>query len=90
MTEHLKTENICHALTVYDGLTEDLVDVIVIEAFSLQSFAAQFDVYLESDPHMLDRYAVGPDDAEFVREALGEPYEFDFSRFGYFIEAAEG
>mgnify|MGYP006279771705 CR=1 FL=1 len=88
MTSGSDTENICHVLSIYDGLTEDLVDVIEIPTFSLERFAAQFDVSLESDPQMLDRYAVGPDDAHFVLQAIGRSVDLDFSRFGYFIEAA--
>lgn len=83
-------KEIYHSLTVYDGVTEELLDVVVIENFSLESFIDQFDVSRQSDPSMLDRYAVGPDDVRFVIEALGCTFDFDFTRFGYFIEAAAG
>ena len=38
---------------------------------------------------MLDRYAVGPDDAQFVIDAIGVVIAFDFAKYAYFIEAAE-
>jgi hypothetical protein len=79
----------CHVLTVIDGETEELIDVYEIPGFQLSSFLQQFDVPVETDPEMLDRYAVGPDDADFVTQALGFELSFDFSRFGYLIEAAE-
>ncbi len=81
--------DICHVLIVVDGESEDVIDVFELELFELQAFAEQFDVPLESDPDMLDRYAVGPDDESFIRDHLPEGMSFDFRRNGYFIEAVE-
>jgi len=36
---------------------------------------------------MLDRYAVGPDDVPFLTRYLKAPIAFDFTAFGYWIEA---
>jgi hypothetical protein len=44
---------------------------------------------VETDPEMLERYAIGPDDAPFVFGVLGFEMKLDFARFGYFIEAAQ-
>lgn len=75
------------ALTVIDGNTEELVDLHELEPFDLHAFAAQFDVPIETDPEMLDRYAVGPDDVSFLSKAMGIELAYDFSRYAYFIEA---
>lgn len=80
---------VCHILTVIDGKSEEVIDAFEIEAFDLSAFLHQFDVPTETDPKMLDRYSVGPDDATFVENALGFSVSFDFARCAYFIEAAE-
>lgn len=64
-----------------------MVDILELEGFDLQAFTHQFDVPIETDPHMLDRYAVGPDDVQFLTKVLGIALPYDFSRFAYFIEA---
>lgn len=69
-----------------DGQTEEILDVIKIESFDLGLFSKQFDVPVETDPEMLDSYAVGPIDVDFLRGVLGEEVSFDFSMFAYFIE----
>lgn len=79
----------CHVLTIIEGETEELFDAYEISGFQLAAFLQQFDVPIETDPEMLDRYAVGPDDADFVLQALGFELSFDFARYAYFIEAAE-
>ena len=79
---------LCHLLTIVDGKSEEIVDVIEIKAFELVSFRHQFDGSEESDPDMLDRYSVGPDDAAFLCRALGYQIDFEFSRYAYFIDAA--
>lgn len=78
-----------HVLTVVDGTTEELVDLLELKAFNLQQFAKQFDADIEVDPEMLDRYSVGPDDVPFLEQQLGRKLSFDFQRFAYFIEAAK-
>lgn len=78
-----------HVLTVVDGKTEELVDLLELRLFNLQQFAKQFDVDTTADPDMLDRYSVGPDDVPFLEQQLGRKLAFDFQRFAYFIEAAK-
>ena len=81
--------DICHILAVFDGITEELVEAEEILNFDLQAFREQFDVPVETDPDMLDRYSIGPDDSAFVCKALGRQISFDFTGFAYFIEAAQ-
>ena len=83
--EHL----LCRVLAIFDGETEELIDVIELVGFDLRSFVEQFDVLVESDPHMLDRYAVGPMDVDFVLKHLPHHVDFDFRTCGYFIDAAK-
>lgn len=87
MSNHQDNDHLFRSLTIIDGVTEDLVDIIELETFDLQAFAHQFDVPVESDPHMLDRYAVGPDDVQFLSKVMGIDLPYDFARFAYFIEA---
>jgi hypothetical protein len=70
-----------------DGATEAVLEVIEIRGFDLSAFSLQFDVPIESDPHMLDRYGVGPDDIEFLRLRVQLPLTLDFTHRAYFIEA---
>jgi hypothetical protein len=79
---------VCHVLVVLDGCTEDVVHAIRLPRFDLALFCDQFDVPVETDPEMHDRYVVGPDDEEFLRQYLDEPVVFDFTAKGYWIEAA--
>jgi hypothetical protein len=74
-------------LTIVDGISEEVVEVIEFCSFDLAAFAEQFDVPVQYDPEMLDRYSVGPDDAAFVQGALTVELSFDFSEYAYFIEA---
>lgn len=87
MTAETELSDICHVLSIVDGSTEEVIDIIEIPHFSVESFSRQFDVPVEIDPQMHDRYAVGPDDVEFLRREVGMQMVFDFARFGYFIEA---
>lgn len=77
-----------HLLTVIDGSTEELVDLVEIHSFVAAEFHLQFDVDPIVDPEMLDRYSVGPDDAKFLELALEKSIPFDFKKYAYFIEAA--
>ena len=79
---------IIHVLTVFDAFTEEMVDVLRFRRFDLKAFLLQFAVDTTSDPHMTDRYAIGPDDTPLVNEALGYEHFFNFKEFAYFIEAA--
>ncbi len=77
-----------HIITVIDGQTEELLDLIEIKGFSLNEFAKQFDADLKTDPEMRERYSVGPDDQIFLEAQLGRALQLDFKRYAYFIEAA--
>jgi hypothetical protein len=88
MTSSTRSTLLCHILTVIDGESEELLDLLEFKDFDLEAFAVQFDVPIEHDPQMLEKYAVGPDDAAFVCSALGREITFDFTQYGYFIEAA--
>lgn len=81
------SEEICRVLSVVDGTTEEVIDLHVIEPFNLVAFCEQFDVPVEHDPEMMDKYSVGPDDVAFLTLELGIELPFDFSRNAYFIEA---
>lgn len=87
MVDTINPTELCRALTVVDGATEEVIDLHELEGFDLQAFAQQFDVPIQYDPQMLDRYAVGPDDVSFLNRVLGIELPFDFSRYAYFIEA---
>ena len=89
MNDAAHQNDIARVLVVLDGETEDILEVLELQSFDLEAFADQFDVTIESDPEMLDRYAVGPDDADFVNDHLEVGMVFDFGRNAYFIEAAE-
>ena len=87
MHQDKTTAKHCHVLTVIDGVSEEIIDVIEIKHFEIEGFSTQFDVPVETDPEMLDRYAVGPDDLPFLKAALAEEVHFDLSKYAYFIEA---
>ena len=72
---------------IIDGSTEDTIDVVQFKSFNLDLFCQQFDVPTQSDPQMLDRYVVGPDDLDFLVPYLQQPVEFRFDVRGYWIEA---
>ncbi|MEN9847080.1 MAG: hypothetical protein RIS36_2227 [Pseudomonadota bacterium] len=79
--------SICHVLSIVDGTTEEVVDVHLLDPFDLKAFCHQFDVPIEHDPQMVDRYAVGPDDVAFLHKVLEVDLPFDFGTYAYFIEA---
>lgn len=81
-------DSICHVLVIIDGRSEEVVDVITLPSFELAAFQLQFDVPIEVDPQMLDRYVVGPDDVAFLKEYLSTPVTFDYTTRGYWIEPA--
>jgi hypothetical protein len=84
----MKTEEMVHVLTVIDGESEELVDLLELKNFQLEDFQRQFAVDTDLDPDMRDRYAVGPDDTAFLNSNVGLELQFDFSTYAYFIEAA--
>jgi hypothetical protein len=89
MTNEVDTSQLMRALVVLDGETEDVLDIVELQGFDLKAFLVQFDVPVETDPEMLDRYAVGPDDADFVNDHLEVSMVFDFRRNAYFIDALD-
>jgi hypothetical protein len=89
MSTHEEVSSICHVLTVVDGLSEEVIDLHELEPFDLPAFCLQFDVPVEHDPQMLDRYAVGPDDVAFLHKVMEVEIPFDFTTNAYFIEAVE-
>ena len=89
MTTTVNDSSICRVLAIFDGETEELLDVIELVNFDLQAFTTQFDVPIETDPHMLDRYAVGPIDVDFLRQYLPAELDFEFSTHAYFLDAAK-
>ena len=81
--------SICRVLAIFEGDTENLVDVIELVNFDLHTFTSQFDVPIETDPQMLDRYAVGPIDVDFLRQHLPDDLDFNFTTHAYFLDAAK-
>lgn len=86
----MSSAGIHHILHVVDGATEETLHVVEIVNFDLPQFARQFDVPTQTDPEMLDRYVVGPDDLDFLSQFIGTDIAFDFSSNGYWIEAVTG
>ena len=84
----MKKSQVVHVLTVIDGVTEELVDLIELKSFSLVDYREQFDVDESRDPEMLERYSVGPDDLSFLERNIGRALVVDFSRYAYFVEPA--
>lgn len=89
MTDEVDTSQLMRALVVLDGETEDVLDILELQGFDLKAFLVQFDVPVETDPEMHDRYAVGPDDTDFVNDHLEVSMVFDFRRNAYFIDALD-
>jgi len=89
MTDEVQPPILMRALVVIDGESEDVLDIHELQGFDLDSFLEQFDVPVETDPEMLDQYAVGPDDADFVNDHLEVSMVFDFRRNAYFIDALD-
>lgn len=87
MSEHTTNHPHCHVLTVVDGVTEEVIDVIELPNLSLEAFRRHYEVPAHDDPEMVDRYSVGPDDLAFVRQAAGQEVHFDLTKYAYFIEA---
>jgi len=84
-----KSELLVHVITVIDGQTESLVNLLELKGFVASDYHQQFDVDPIADPDMLDRYSIGPDDVAFLVRHAGVQVNFDFERFAYFIEAAQ-
>ena len=85
----MKKYEVIHVLSVVDGNTDELVDLVELDEFKLEPFANQFDVDTKADPEMFNRYSVGPDDVPFLERELKMQLQLNFQRFAYFIEAAK-
>ena len=77
-----------HVITIYNASSEEPVDLLRFDNFSLPDFIDQFAVDVATDPDMTERYAIGPDDLPLVNKALGYEHPFNFSELAYFVEAA--
>lgn len=87
MSEQSTPTKHCHVLTVVDGESEEVIDVIELPNLSLEAFRRHYEVTINDDPEMVDRYSVGPDDIAFVQQAAGGEVYFDMTKYAYFIEA---
>jgi len=76
-----------HYLTIYDGQSEQCIEAIKIAKFPLDKFKEQFDVLEQDDPQMIDRYSVSSLDTDFLSDYIDKTIDYDFTQFGYFIEA---
>jgi hypothetical protein len=72
-------------LTVFTNTDEEFVAEHTFATFDLEEFRDWFNA--EGDPLMYNCYVVLPKDVEFLSGRLGEPFEFDFDRYCYFVEA---
>lgn len=75
-------------LTVFSNPDEEFVAEHAFATFDLERFRDWFN--LEGDPLMYDCYVVLPKDVEFLSAYLGGPFDFDFNRYCYFVEAHTG
>ena len=72
-------------LTVFSNPDEEFVAEHAFAAFDLERFREWFNA--EGDPQMYDCYVVLPKDVEFLSAYLDGPFDFDFNRYCYFVEA---
>lgn len=72
-------------LAVFSSPDEEFVAEHAFATFDLERFREWFNA--EGDPQMHDCYVVLPKDVEFLSAYLGGPFEFDFNRYCYFVEA---
>ncbi|HLL75185.1 MAG TPA: hypothetical protein VK421_07940 [Pyrinomonadaceae bacterium] len=75
-------------LTVFSNPEEEFVAEHAFATFDLERFREWFNP--EGDPLMYDCYVVLPKDVEFLSAYLGGPFDFDFNRYCYFVEARAG
>ena len=76
-------------LSVYSNPEEEFVAEHAFAAFDLERFREWFNAG-EADPSMRDCYVVLPKDVEFLSAYLAGPFDFDFNRYCYFVEAHAG
>ena len=75
-------------LTVFSNPEEEFVAEHAFATFDLERFRDWFNP--EGDPQMYACYVVLPKDVQFLSAYLGGPFEFDFGRYCYFVEAHAG
>ena len=75
-------------LTVFSNPEEEFVTEHPFATFDLERFRDWFNP--EGDPLMYDCYVVMPKDVEFLSAYLSRPFDFDFNRYCYFVEAHAG
>ena len=73
-------------LAVYSNPEEEFVAEHAFASFDLERFREWFNA-AEADPSLRDSYVVLPKDVEFLSAYLAGPFEFDFNRYCYFVEA---
>jgi hypothetical protein len=79
---------VARVLTVFSNPDEEFVAEHAFATFDLERFRDWFNP--EGDPQMRDCYVVLPKDVEFLSAYLGGPFDFDFNRYCYFVEAHAG
>jgi hypothetical protein len=78
-----------HVLTVYSNPEEEFVTEHELAGFDLERFREWFRPD-GGDPSLYDCYVVLPKDVEFLSAYLPAPFDFDFNRYCYFVEAHAG
>jgi hypothetical protein len=74
-------------LAVYSNPGEEFVAEHKFAEFDLGQFVDWFNPD-GGDPSLGFSYVVLPKDVEFLSARLAEPFEFDFNRYCYFVEAS--
>ena len=77
-------------LTVFTNPEEEFVIEYGLTKFDLGLFGKWFNPDGGGDPLMYDCYVVLPKDVEFLSAYLDGPFDFDFNRYCYFVEAHAG
>ena len=80
---------VARVLTVYSNPEEEFVTEYELAAFDLERFREWFNPD-GGDPLMHYSYIVLPKDVEFLSAYLDGPFDFDFNRYCYFVEAHAG
>ena len=76
-------------LTVFSNPEEEFVAEHELTKFDLEQFREWFNPD-GGDVLMYDCYVVLPKDVEFLSAYLDGPFDFDFNRYCYFVEAHAG
>jgi hypothetical protein len=75
---------ILRCINMYDGQSEEIIEVFPFRVFHIEKFREQF-AAPDEDPEFLDAYAVGPTDILFLRDYVDIAH-FDFQKYAYLIE----